>query len=307
MANAKEIKNRIEGIQDTQKITNAMYLISSAKLRKAKAALDLTRPFYYELRSEIKRIFRTIDNVESPYYYPKGEGDDLKGTYGYLIITADKGLAGPYNTNVIKEANRLLAAHEDNEIFVVGERGRQYYEKHGIPIEQNFRYTAQNPTFERARLIGSVLLDKYLAGELKKLFLIYTSYENGLEMGAVSTRLLPFHQAHFATATVEEPVDEPFEFYPSVPEVLNHIAPSYVEGFIYSALVESFCCEQNSRMAAMNAANQNAQKILDDLRLQYHHMRQAAITQEITEVAAGAKQYEENNSAGWQAARQDDE
>ena len=239
MPNAKEIKNRIDGITDTQKITNAMYRISSAKLRKAKAALDLTLPFYNEIRREIKRIFRTVDDIESPYYYPLSGEHDIPGIYGYLIITSDKGLAGPFNANVIKEANRLLSEHEDNEIFVVGERGRQYYEKRGIEIAQNFKYTAQNPTIKRAREITSCLLDKYLDGELKKIFLIYTGYENGLEMGVISTRILPLHQAHFETTTVEAPVDKPFEFYPSVAEVLNSIAPSYVEGFIYSALVTS--------------------------------------------------------------------
>ncbi|MBR6529665.1 MAG: F0F1 ATP synthase subunit gamma, partial [Firmicutes bacterium] len=113
MANTKEIKNRIKSVQDTRKITNAMYLIASTKMQKAKKELDLTRPYFDEVRKEVKHIFRKIDNVNSIYFYPKTEVMDYEGTYGILVITADKGLAGAYNQNVLKETNRLIKAHDD--------------------------------------------------------------------------------------------------------------------------------------------------------------------------------------------------
>ena len=124
MAGTKEIKDRIESVRDTQKITNAMYLIASTKLRKARAELDRTRPYFDALRSEIKRVFRTVEGVESRYFYP-GDDHPLSGTYAYLVITADKGLAGMYNQNVLREAQRLLDMHADAKLFVVGEYGRQ--------------------------------------------------------------------------------------------------------------------------------------------------------------------------------------
>ena len=150
MASTKEIKDRIESVRDTQKITNAMYLIASTKLRKARAELDRTRPYFDALRSEIKRVFRTVEGVESRYFYP-GDDHPLRGTYAYLVITADKGLAGMYNQNVLREAQRLLNEHADAKLFVVGEYGRQYFAHHQIPVERSFLYTAQNPTMQRAR------------------------------------------------------------------------------------------------------------------------------------------------------------
>ena len=120
MANTREIKNRIESVQQTRKITNAMYLIASTKLRKARNDLANTRPYFDALRGEIKRVFRTAGDVDSPYFYPPDNNTPLEGTYGCLVITADKGLAGAYNQNVIKEAEKLLAQHPDTKLYVVG-------------------------------------------------------------------------------------------------------------------------------------------------------------------------------------------
>ena len=287
MPSAKEIKDRIASVQDTRKITNAMYLIASTKMRKAKADLDRTMPYFSALRGEIKRIFRTVDSIDSQYFYPEGSREDLPGAYGYLVITADKGLAGAYNQNALREAQRLIDQHDDNKLFVVGEYGRQYFSSRGVPIEKSFLYTAQNPTLQRSRDICYQLLDRYRAGELTKIFIVYTDF-SGLTSTARSVRLLPFHHAQFASASSEKRVKAPFEFFPSVETVLDSIIPSYVTGFIYSALVDSFCSEQNERMKAMDAAGKNAQELLDELTVQRNHMRQGAITQELTEISAGA-------------------
>jgi F-type H+-transporting ATPase subunit gamma len=182
-----------------------------------------------------------------------------------------------------------MEQHEDNKLFVVGEYGRHYFAAHHIPIEKHFLYTAQSPTLRRARRICELLLDLYRRRELVKIFVIYTDLINGMELTAKSTRLLPFHQAQFAVATQEKAVTVPFEFFPSVQEVLDNIIPSYVTGFVYSALVDSFCSEQTARMTAMDSANSNAQKLLDELSVHYHHVRQNSITQEITEISAGAR------------------
>ena len=188
----------------------------------------------------------------------------------------------------LKEAEKLLAQHPDTKLYVVGEYGRRYFDQHRIPIEHSFLYTAQNPTLDRAREISALLLDGFLAGTLKEIFVVYTDMENSLLSEAKSTRLLPFHRMQFAPPAKEKAVQEPFEFYPSVGAVLNSMIPSYVSGFLYSALLDSFCSEQNARMTAMDAANQNAEELLSALRLQYNRVRQAAITQEITEISAGA-------------------
>jgi len=191
--------------------------------------------------------------------------------------------------NVIKEAMHMLDEHPDTKLYVVGEYGRHFFTQHNIPMEHSFLYTAQNPTMQRAREICDILLEGYDRGDFKKIFVIYTDMENSLTSSAHCTRLLPFHRAYFQTDTVEKAVTTPFEFVPSVQAVLNNIMQSYVSGFIYSALIDSFCSEQNARMTAMDSANSNAEKLLAELSLQYNRVRQAAITQEITEVSAGAK------------------
>ena len=289
MPTTKELKNRMMSVRDTQKITNAMYLIASTKLRKAKSELDLTRPYFNAVQAEIKRIFRIDADIENRYFYPPSGEHELPGSYGYLVITADKGLAGAYNHNVIKEAERLMWEHDDPKLFVVGEFGRHYFMSHNVPIEKSFLYTAQNPTVHRAREISAILLDFFDRGELSKLFIIYTDMKGAINYNVTSSRLLPFHRAQFITKRKEEPIKREFTFFPSIEKVLDNIVPSYITGYIYSALIDSFCSEQNARMNAMDSANRNAQKLLDDLSVKYNHVRQSAITQEITEISSGAK------------------
>ena len=275
MAGTKEIKSHIASVQETRKITNAMYLISSTKLRKARADLDHTRPYFKALRGEIKRIFRTADRIDSHYFFADDDHDQLEG-------------ACAYNQNAIREAQRLKEEFPEMQFFVVGEYGRHFFAQHRIPIEQSFLYTAQNPTMQRAREISALLLGGFDTGKFNQIFVVYTDMENAMSFRAQSTRLLPFHRKFFADTT-DAPVDSPFEFVPNVRAVLDNMVQSYVSGFIYSALIDSFCCEQQARMTAMDSANQNAEKLLGELTLQYNRVRQAAITQEITEISAGAK------------------
>ena len=292
MAGTKEIKTHIESVQETKKITNAMYLIASTKLRRARQELDNTRPYFEALRREIKRIFRTVEDevVDSPYFYPLEGEPPLDKPSACLVITADKGLAGAYNQNAIKEALKLLELHPDTKLFVVGEYGRRFFASHGIPIEHSFLYTAQNPTMARAREISALLLDGFQKDRLDRIYVVYTDMGSGMAYEARCTRVLPFHRAYFADPDrSEEPVTDQFEFLPDVNSVLDSMMPSYVSGFIYSALIASFCCEQQARMTAMDSANQNAEKLLGELSLEFNRVRQSAITQEITEVSAGAK------------------
>ena len=287
MAGTKEIKTRIQSVQETKKITSAMYLIASTKLRRARAELEHTRPYFEALRGEIHRILRTVSGVNSRFFYPESDDTPREGTYGCLVITADKGMAGSYNQNAIRKAQELLERHPDTKLFVVGEYGRRFFASHNIPIEHSFLYTAQNPTMARAREISALLLDGFDRGELKEIFLVYTDMESALSFQAREARLLPFHRASFEAGEEEAP--EPFEFLPDPHSVLDSMIPSFVSGFIYSALIDSFCCEQNARMTAMDSANQNAEELLGDLSLKFNRVRQAAITQEITEVSAGAR------------------
>lgn len=292
MTGTKEIKDRIASVRETRKITNAMYLIASTKLRKAKVELANTRPYFDALHNELSCVVRSAADLESPYISPADEEAPREGTHGCLVITADKGLAGSYNMNVVKQAQELLHSHPDTKFFVVGDYGRQFFQRHGIPIEQSFLYTAQNPTLARAREICARLLDGFLSGELREVQVIYTDIKSSLYSEAKTQRLLPLKRSYFA-AEEAEPA-ELLEISPSPQAVLKHVMPSCIIGFIYSALIDSFCSEQNARMNAMDSANKNAEKLLDELSLQYNRVRQARITQEITEISAGAKAQKHN-------------
>ncbi len=287
MATTREIKNRINSVKNTQKITSAMYLISSTKLRKAKGELERTRPYFDQIENEIKRIFQDVDRIRSEYFYPE-TGRKPAETYAYLVITADKGLAGGYNHNVLKAAEEAMAKHKKIKFYVVGEYGRHYFMKHNIPIAKTFLYTAQNPTFHRAREICSLLLTEYEEKRVDEIRVIYSDMQNELVCNVRTDRILPLERRKFTVT--DEKVDRPyFKFDPSAEQVLANIMRSYISGYIYGALVSSFSAEQNARMTAMDAANKNAEELLAKLSVEYNRVRQAAITQEITEVAAGAK------------------
>jgi F-type H+-transporting ATPase subunit gamma len=298
MSNIAEIKNRISSVQNTRKITNAMYLISSTKLQKARQSLQMTRPFFEIIEKEIKRIFQTESDVKSKYFYPE-TGRKPAETYAYLVITADKGLAGSYNYNVIKRANQEMEKHKKTRLYVVGEFGRRYYQKHHIPIQQSFLYTAQNPTMHRAREISHILLTEYDEGRVDEIRVIYSDMENELTCTVKRMKLLPFERKPFLTPEDKKSNrDMHYKFYPSVTEVIDRMMPAYVAGFIYGALVDSFSAEQNARMNAMNSANKNASEILGNLQLEYNSVRQSVITQEITEVSAGAKAQKKAHKGG---------
>ena len=197
MANTKEIQKRMKSIQDTMKITSAMYMISSAKLRSAKQKLENTEPYFYALQSAISRLLRHIPDAKSRYFDQREEIPDDKKRRGYIVITADKGLAGAYNHNVIKMAHELFEQGENNKLFVVGELGRQYFTKEGLEVDTEFKYTVQNPSLHRARVITERILELYNNNELDEVYIIYTKMENSFSMEAEMMKLLPLVKEDF--------------------------------------------------------------------------------------------------------------
>ena len=286
MASAKEIQDRMRSIKDTLKITNAMY---SSKLKKSKKMLADTEPYFYTLQSEMSRILRHLPDMNSIYFKTNAEIPERKRKAGYIVITADKGLAGSYNHNILKLAEEELEKRDDYKLFVLGELGRHYFEQKGINIDKQFHFVVQDPSLSRARRIAEDLLKLYHENQLDELYIIYTTMVNAMQEEAQVAQLLPLKKTDFK---IPVPIDIPLEglaLKPSAEEVMDHIVPNYVVGFVYGALVEAFSCEQNARMMAMEGATNSAKQMLKELDIEYNRARQAAITQEITEVIAGAK------------------
>lgn len=289
MASAKEIQDRMRSIKDTLKITNAMYMISSSKLKKSKKMLADTEPYFYTLQSEMSRILRHLPDMNSIYFKTNAEIPERKRKAGYIVITADKGLAGSYNHNILKLAEEELEKRDDYKLFVLGELGRHYFEQKGINIDKQFHFVVQDPSLSRARRIAEDLLKLYHENQLDELYIIYTTMVNAMQEEAQVAQLLPLKKTDFK---IPVPIDIPLEglaLKPSAEEVMDHIVPNYVVGFVYGALVEAFSCEQNARMMAMEGATNSAKQMLKELDIEYNRARQSAITQEITEVIAGAK------------------
>lgn len=290
MANIKEIQNRINSVKDTMKITNAMYMISSSKMKQARQKLVDTEPYFYAMQGEISRILRHLPEFENPYFDRVKDIPKEDRKIGSVVVTADKGLAGAYNHNIIKMEEEFLKEPGHHKLFVVGELGRHYFEKHDVEIVTDFRFTVQKPSMHRARNISGELIRQFVQGELDEVHIFYTRMENAVSVSAEKLQLLPLMRSSFQEMKMPLNVHrEEVELYPDADSVMKSIAPNYLTGLIYGCLVESYCSEHNSRMLAMQNATDSAKDIIRELSILYNRARQAAITQEISEVAGGAK------------------
>ena len=290
MANIREIQSRINSVKDTMKITNAMYMISSSKMTHARKKLADTEPYFYALQGEISRILRHVPDLEHPFFDMREKIAENERKIGTIVVTADKGLAGAYNHNVIKLAEEILERPGHHKLYIVGELGRHYFAKHGVEIETNFQYTVQNPTMHRARDISGVLIDEFRHGGLDEIHIVYTRMENSVQADAETIRLLPLERSSFNEMKMPLNVHrEAIALYPSVEAVIKAIVPNYITGMIYGCLVQAYASEHNARMMAMKSATDSAESLISELSIVYNRARQAAITQEITEVCGGAR------------------
>lgn len=289
MSNLREIQSRINSVRDTMKITNAMYMIASSKLRKAKKSLKNTEPYFYTLQDAIAKVIKQIpEDISLICFNGKQKAPDEKKK-GYIVITGDKGLAGAYNHNVIKIAEKELKKEGNPVFFLIGQVGRNYFETKGIPYDTAFQYTVQHPTIHRARVISGRILQMYREQKLDEVYIIYTRMIHSMECRAEMKKLLPLEKADFQQKEESGGLNQQTNYLPTPYDVFKNIIPNYVTGFLYGTLVQAYSSEQNARMLAMESATRNARDMLKSLSVTYNRVRQAAITQEITEVISGAK------------------
>ena len=274
----KEIKNRIRSMESTKQITKAMEMVASSKLRKAQTQVMNTRPYFEILYKTIRQIVAADPDVSSEYLRPR----PVKKA-AYVVIGGDRGLAGGYNSNVLKLCTGSMQP-ETAVVLPIGRKAADFFVSRQIPIwTQNYR-EADAVTAGDCFSVTKQLCKAYLRGEIDAVYVGYTRFVSVLSQTPEFMRLLPLTPADEEKAAVSQQM----VYEPDAAQVLETIIPEYVGGLLYGALCESRASEQAARRMAMDAATHNAEEMIADLRLKFNQARQAAITQEITEIIAGS-------------------
>ncbi|WP_077074692.1 ATP synthase F1 subunit gamma [Aedoeadaptatus urinae] len=281
MASTREIKRRIRGINSILQITKAMELVSTAKLRRARIRLAKTKPYYQTVVDDIREILSVVDENHSLLVREK------KDAVLYIVLTSDKGLAGGYNANVLRLTEKTIK--EDgcpSKLLVVGTKARDYFERRNYDIAESYTGLSEDPEYSDARELAAVAMDLYKKGKVDAIRIIYTRFISTISYDAQVVSILPSDELK---AEEDLPaVRSQIEFEPSPMAVLDYLIPMYVATAIFGSLIEAAASEQGSRRVAMENASDNAHDMIDELQTNYNRARQAAITNEITEIVSAA-------------------
>lgn len=280
MASMRDIKRRRASIQSTQQITKAMKLVSTVKLQKSRTKAEASRPYSDMMYATIGSMLRKSGNIDHKYLRPSGSKRKA-----VIAITSNRGLAGGYNSSIVK----LLAGSsetpvEDTWIYAIGRKGRDGLVRKGYKIQRDYSDVINEPMYRDAADLTVELLDEFSRGEIGEIYLAYTSFKNTVVHIPKLIKLLPVEM----DLPAEESNTLLMNYEPNEDEVLSAIIPKYMSSLIYGALLEAVASENGARMTAMDSATSNAEEMIDSLSLQYNRARQDSITQELTEIIAGA-------------------
>lgn len=286
MASMRDIKRRKSSIQSTQQITKAMKLVSTVKLQKAKSHAEKTDPYFNYMYHTVSSMLAKSGNINHPYVTG---GDSTKKAV--VVITSNRGLAGGYNSNIVKliTGNEDLKK-EDLEIYAVGGKGVEGLSRRGYHIVSDDSAIMEAPSYPDAAALCKKVLDSFAKGEIGEIYLAYTHFKNTVSHEPKLIRLLPVDIE--AQEETDEASNVLMNYEPNEEEALDMIIPKYVTSLFYGALVEAVASENGARMQAMDSATSNAEDMISDLSLKYNRARQGSITQELTEIIAGANAIE---------------
>jgi len=289
MASMRDIKRRKESVQSTGQITKAMKLVSSVKLQKAKVGAEVSKPYFDTMYNTVAGMIAKSGQMSHPFL--QKSQSEVKAV---ILISSNRGLAGGYNSNVVKLVTKDGRFSKDNTvIYAVGTKGRDSLERYGFKIAGDYSEAMNEPLYSDATSIGKEVLSKFAQGEIGEIYLGYTIFKNTIVQIPTLTKLLPIDAEDIASETEdisEDPIDRItlMNYEPEPEEALDAIVPKYINSLIYGGLVESHASENGARMQAMDSATNNAEEMISDLSLKYNRARQASITQELTEIIAGA-------------------
>lgn len=286
MASMRDIKRRKESISSTGQITKAMKLVSTVKLQRARGRAEETKPYFNYMYQAVTSMLAKSEKITHPYLV---SGDSEKK--GIILISSNRGLAGGYNSNIVKLVTQSGIAKENAIIYAVGRKGRDSLLRQGYEVAEDYSDVMNAPMYQDAIAIGKRVLEDYSRGEIGEIYLGYTVFKNTVTHIPTLTKLLPVDREDFKE---EEPSDSLtlMNYEPEAEEALDVIIPKYINSLIYGALVEALASENGARMQAMDSATSNAEDMISDLELKFNRARQGSITQELTEIVAGASAIE---------------
>lgn len=297
----RDIKRRIKSVGSTKQITKAMEMVASAKLRKTKKRLEQSRPFSLAWKRALLGFLGDLQGVEHSMITPR---EKVKKT-GYIVIAGNRGLCGGYNTNVMKAALEHMKTKEAACVVAVGQKSKDFFARRGYEIPKEFLEMTETPDFADAKDIRKFCLEQYQQEYVDEIYLVYTCFVSTITHRPKVLKLLPLddeaiescvasdetlkHPDELAAEVNQESIHEKMNYEPGVTTVLDAVVPNYLDSVILSGLLESAASEQGARRVAMENATSNAEDMIESLQLQYNRARQAAITQEISEIVGGAE------------------
>lgn len=281
MPSAQDIRRRIRSVKNIQQITKAMKMVAAARLRKAQEKAIASKPYTGKIIEVLKNVAQGAGEAVHPLLAVR----EVK-RIGYLVLSADKGLAGAYSSNIIKEALPLVRGKEHVGINLVGRKARDYFKRRGYAIDREYTGFSEKPTYQHAAMLAKTLAEAYVNGEYDEISVVYTKFYSPANFRPAVMKLLPIE-----TPVADGETDAAGEiiFEPTAAEVLELLLPKYLETVIYGALLQSAASELGARMMAMSSATENAQELISKLVLNYNKVRQASITREISEIVGGAE------------------
>jgi F-type H+-transporting ATPase subunit gamma len=282
----RAVKRRIVSVKSTQKITRAMELIASSRIIKAQRRVEAARPYAETMRSLMASVAQNAGNIDHPLLKPR----DGKGRVGMVVIAGDRGLAGAYNTNVIRAAERDMANHGETRLFLSGKKALSYFRFRGYDVTDSWTGTSDQPKIGDARQVARAAVEAFEKGEVDEVRLAYTKYESAMTQRPFVVKLLPADSDDITGP--DEQADGKkagYTFEPEPEDILGFLLPRYIEGAVLQGMLEAAASEHAARRRAMKAATDNADELIGNLTRDYNQARQAEITTEIMEVIGGAE------------------
>jgi len=284
MASGREIKTKIKSVQNTRKVTRALEMVSASKIRKAQERMKASRPYARAMKQVIGHLAQANSEYQHPFLVERSE---IKRV-GYIIVSSDRGLAGGLNNNLFRKTLGEVRQWQDKgaevDVVTIGQKASAFFRRIKVDMLASVTHLGDRPQLEQLVGVVKVMLDAYSSGKVDRVYLVYNDFVNTMTQRAAFDQLLPLP----ASDTPITQHDWDYIYEPDAATVLEHVLTRYVESLVYQAVLENVASEHAARMVAMKSASDNATKLIGDLQLVYNKARQAAITQEISEIVGGA-------------------